>query len=77
MSQSRTCARPLLNLVEFILEESKVPAFVNEFGVSERYLHKISRCVFLAPDIVEVILEGRQPAELTLDKLLDDLPIKI
>jgi hypothetical protein len=37
---------------------------------------RIIRCAFLAPEIVEAVLEGREPAELTLDKLLDNLPLE-
>jgi hypothetical protein len=45
-----------------------------EMGVSERYLRKIIACAFLAPDIAETILAGRQPAGLTLTKLTHRLP---
>lgn len=51
------------------------PIFAKEMNVSPRYLRKISRCAFLAPDIVELILAGRQPVELTLNKLLENLPL--
>jgi site-specific DNA recombinase len=51
------------------------PAFAKDMGVSPRYVRKIYRCAFLAPDIVELILAGRQPAELTLEKLLENLPL--
>ncbi len=51
------------------------PAFAREMGISPRYLRKITRCAFLAPDLVELILAGRQPAELTLEKLLENLPL--
>ena len=52
------------------------PRIANDLGVSERYLRKIIPCAFLAPDIVEAILRGRQPADLTLAKLTHGLPNK-
>jgi hypothetical protein len=41
----------------------------------QRYAGRILQFAFLAPDIVEAILEGRQPAELTVQKLLRGLPM--
>jgi len=52
------------------------PRIAKDMGVSERYLRKIIPCAFLAPDIVEAILQGRQPADLTLAKLAHRLPNK-
>jgi hypothetical protein len=37
---------------------------------------RIVRLTLLAPEIVEAILEGRQPAELQLDDLLDGFPLE-
>ena len=44
-------------------------------GISERYAGRICECAFLAPDIVEAILEGRQPRDLTFEKLTNGLPM--
>lgn len=38
-------------------------------GMDEAYVGRIPPCAFLAPDIVEAILEGRQPYSLTVGKL--------
>jgi site-specific DNA recombinase len=39
-------------------------------GVSPSYFTRLVRLSYLAPDITEAILDGRQPYELTADKLL-------
>jgi site-specific DNA recombinase len=44
-------------------------------GVTESYIGKVFDCAFLAPDIVEAILEGRQPRDLTFKKLCADIPL--
>jgi site-specific DNA recombinase len=44
-------------------------------GLTERYVGKVFRCAFLAPDIVEAILAGRQPQDLNFDKLCQNLPL--
>ena len=41
-----------------------------EAGVSPSYFTRVYRLSFLAPTIVKTILQGREPAELTANKLM-------
>jgi len=43
-------------------------------GINESYLCRVLRLTLLAPDIVEAILDGRQPRTLELQTLLKPLP---
>ena len=45
-------------------------------GVAPSYISRVLRLTLLAPDIVEAILDGRQPAELQPDELLAGLPLE-
>jgi DNA invertase Pin-like site-specific DNA recombinase len=56
-------------------QASDVRSLAREAGLTERYVGKVFRCAFLAPDIVEAILAGRQPHELNFDKLCQNVPL--
>jgi site-specific DNA recombinase len=56
-------------------KEPSLRAIAGEHGVTPRYVRRILRCAFLAPDLVEAILQGRQPPELTLAGLCHTLPL--
>ena len=45
-------------------------------GISRRYIRRLVGLAFLSPDLVEAILQGRQPVELTATRLTElDLPL--
>ncbi len=43
--------------------------------INETYVSRVLRLTLLAPDIVEAILNGRQPSELQLEDLLRRFPV--
>ena len=45
-------------------------------GLAPSYVSRVLRLTLLAPDIVEAILDGEQPAELQLDDLLKGFPVE-
>jgi hypothetical protein len=45
-------------------------------GISRRYIRRLVGLAFLSPQLVEAILQGRQPVELTATRLMElDLPL--
>jgi hypothetical protein len=51
-------------------EGLRFAALAKREGVSPSYFTRLVRLSYLAPDITEAILDGRQPRDLTADKLL-------
>jgi hypothetical protein len=47
-----------------------------ENGLDVSYVGRLIRLTFLAPDLVDAILQGRQAPDLTLDALLRNLPLE-
>ena len=50
-------------------------AIAKAAGLNERYVSRIIQCAFLAPEIVEDVINGRQAREMTLITLLDKVPL--
>ncbi len=62
---------------EWILngEASSQRSIAQKLGINESYVGRVLECAFLAPDIVDAILDGRQPSGLTFQKLTCRLPL--
>jgi site-specific DNA recombinase len=52
-------------------EGAPFAALAQREGVSRSYFTRLVRLSYLAPDITQAILDGRQPSDLTAEKLLD------
>jgi len=50
-------------------------SLARETGFTPHYVRNVFACAFLAPDIVDVILEGRQPLTLKFEHLYKDVPL--
>jgi hypothetical protein len=56
-------------------EFATIAELANREGIAVSYLTRVMRLTQLAPDIVEAILDGRQPPSLSLEVLRDQLPV--
>jgi hypothetical protein len=52
-------------------------SLARQAGLTERYVGKVFGCALLAPDIIESILEGRQPHDLNFEKLCKQVPLSL
>jgi site-specific DNA recombinase len=50
-------------------------SLARETGLTPHYVRNVFACAFLAPDIVEAILEGRQPLTLKFEHLYKNVPL--
>ena len=50
-------------------------SLARETGLTPHYVRNVFACAFLAPDIVEAILEGRQPLTLKFENLYKNIPL--
>jgi hypothetical protein len=85
-SANESPARPVPSLIKAVARAHRWPEQIIQgdlqgrrsiarlTGLDERYAGRILDCAFLAPDIVEAVLDGHQPADLGIQKLLCDLP---
>jgi DNA invertase Pin-like site-specific DNA recombinase len=56
--------------------ECSLKDFAKEQGVTPRYLMRLLRVSFLAPDILEAIVGGTQPATMTLERFRRPIPLE-
>jgi site-specific DNA recombinase len=56
---------------------ASIQAIADREGVTQRYVSRLLPVAFLAPEIIEAILQGRQPADLSAARLTNqiDLPL--
>ena len=52
-----------------------IKSLARETGLTPHYVSSVFACAFLAPDIVEAILEGRQPFSLKFEHLYKHIPL--
>jgi hypothetical protein len=86
-SANESPSRPVPSLIKAVARAHRWPeqiihgelkgrlSIARRTGLDERYIGRVLQCALLAPDIVEAILDGHQPADLTVRKLLRSLPL--
>jgi DNA-binding transcriptional regulator LsrR (DeoR family) len=56
-------------------EYANTAEIARRFGLSDPHVRRLLRFAYLAPDIVEAVVEGRQPRSLTVNRLLRGIPL--
>jgi hypothetical protein len=59
-----------------LLESGTYASIAEAETIAQSYMCRGSRLTLLAPDIVETILVGRQPAPAMLERLLRSFPVE-
>ena len=57
-------------------EYATIAELAEREGIAPSYMTRVLRLTLLAPDIVEAILDGRQPAGMTLPRLIEPFPVE-
>ena len=55
-------------------EVASLRAIAQSAGKSERHVSQVMRAAFLAPDLLEALLQGRRPVRLTVRGVMKELP---
>jgi site-specific DNA recombinase len=86
-SANESPSRPVPSLIKAVARAHRWPeqiihgelkgrhSIAQRTGLDERYVGRVLQCALLAPDIVEAILDGHQPLDLGIQKLLKNLPL--
>ena len=56
-------------------EFASISELAEREGIAFTYMARLMRLSLLAPEIVDAIMDGRQPATVTLGKLMDPFPL--
>jgi hypothetical protein len=73
---SRGRARANVLASEFSSEALTTDDLAKAEGIGKTYVSQVLRLTLPAPEIVEAVLEGRQPSDLQLDDLLQGFPLE-
>jgi DNA invertase Pin-like site-specific DNA recombinase len=84
--ESKVCPRPTSSLIKAVArahkwydllrigEVNNLTSLAAKLGLGDRYVSRVLPFAFLAPDIVESILDGTQPPHLTFAKMARNIP---